>query len=31
MTKGREVNPDQITRHVVHPVLHQDYASDFRS
>ena len=29
-TKGREVNPDQITRHVVHPVLHQDYASDFR-
>ena len=29
-TKGREVNPDQITRHVVHPALHQDYASDFR-
>ena len=29
MTEGREVNPDQITRHVVHPVLHQDYASDF--
>ena len=29
MTKGREVNPDQITHHVVHPVLHQDYASDF--
>ena len=31
MTEGREVNPDQITRHVVHPVLHQDYTSDFRS
>ena len=31
MTKGREVNLDQITRHVVHPVLHQDYTSDFRS
>ena len=31
MTEGREVNPDQITRHVVHPVLHQDYASDFWS
>ena len=31
MTEGREVNPDQITRHVVHPVLHQDYASNFRS
>ena len=31
MTEGREVNPDQITRHVVHPALHQDYASDFRS
>ena len=30
-TKGREVNLDQITHHVVHPVLHQDYASDFRS
>ena len=29
-TEGREVNPDQITRHVVHPALHQDYASDFR-
>ena len=29
MTEGREVNPDQITHHVVHPVLHQDYASDF--
>ena len=30
MTEGREVNPNQITRHVVHPALHQDYASDFR-
>ena len=30
MTVGREVNPDQITCHVVHPALHQDYASDFR-
>ena len=31
MTEGREVDPDQITRLVVHPALHQDYASDFRS
>ena len=31
MTEGREVDPDQITQHVVHPALHQDYASDFRS
>ena len=31
MTEGREVNPDQISQHVVHPALHQDYASDFRS
>ena len=31
MTEGREVNPDQITQHVVHPVLHQDYTSDFWS
>ena len=31
MTEGREVNPDQITPHVVHPALHQDYVSDFRS
>ena len=29
MTEGRAVNPDQITRHVVHPALHQDYTSDF--
>ena len=31
MTEGKEVNPDQITHHVVHPALHQDYASDFWS
>ena len=31
MTEGREVDPDQITQHVVHPALHQDYASDFWS
>ena len=30
MTEGREVNPDQITPHVVHPALHQDYKLDFR-
>ena len=30
-TEGSEVDPDQITQHVVHPALHQDYASDFRS
>ena len=29
MTKGRETNPDQITPHVVHPALHQDYELDF--
>ena len=29
-TKGRETNPDQITPHVVHPALHQDYELDFR-
>ena len=29
-TKGREANPDQITPHVVHPVLYQDYELDFR-
>ena len=28
-TEGREANPDQITPHVVHPVLHQDYDLDF--
>ena len=31
MNEGREVHPDQISQHVVHPALHQDYASDFRS
>ena len=30
-TEGREVDLDQITQHVVHPALHQDYASDFQS
>ena len=30
-TEGKEVNLDQITHHVVHPALHQDYTSDFRS
>ena len=30
MTEGREANPDQITPHVVHPALHQDYELDFR-
>ena len=29
-TEGRDVNPDQVTPHVVHPVLHQDYDLDFR-
>ena len=30
-TEGREVSSDQFTQYVVHPALHQDYASDFRS
>ena len=30
MTERREVNLDQITPHVVHPALHQDYELDFR-
>ena len=30
MTEGREPNPDQVTPHVVHPVLHQDYELDFQ-
>ena len=30
MTEGREANPDQVTPHVVHPGLHQDYELDFR-
>ena len=29
-TEGREANLGQITPHVVHPVLHQDYELDFR-
>ena len=29
-TEGREVNPDQVTPHVVHPGLHQDYNLDFQ-
>ena len=29
MTEGREANPDQVTPHVVHPGLHQDYELDF--
>ena len=29
MTKGTEANPDQVTPHVVHPGLHQDYELDF--
>ena len=29
-TDGREVSPDQVTPHVVHPGLHQDYNLDFR-
>ena len=30
MTEGREVNPDQVIPHVVHPGLHQDYDLDFQ-
>ena len=30
MTEGREVNPDWVTPHVVHPALHQDYNLDFQ-
>ena len=29
-TEGREVNLDQVTPHVVHPGLHQDYNLDFQ-
>ena len=29
-TEGREASLDQITPHVVHPALHQDYELDFR-
>ena len=28
-TEGKDVNPDQVTPHVVHPALHQDYDLDF--
>ena len=30
MTEGREANLDQVTPHVVHPGLHQDYDLDFQ-
>ena len=30
MTEGREANLDQVTPHVVHPGLHQDYELDFQ-
>ena len=29
-TEGREVNPDRVTPHLVHPGLHQEYNLDFR-
>ena len=29
-TEGRDVNLNQVTPHVVHPVLHQDYDLDFQ-
>ena len=29
-TEGRDINLDQVTPHVVHPGLHQDYGLDFR-
>ena len=29
-TEGTDVNPDQVTPHVVHPGLHQDYDLDFQ-
>ena len=29
-TEGREASPDQITPHVSHPGLHQDYELDFQ-
>ena len=29
-TEGRDVNPDQVMPHVVHPELHQDYDLDCR-
>ena len=30
MTEGREPDLDQVTPHVVHPALHQDYELDFQ-
>ena len=30
MTEGREPDADQVTPHVVHPALHQDYELDFQ-
>ena len=30
MTEGREANLGQVTPHMVHPGLHQDYELDFR-
>ena len=30
MTEAREVNPDRVTPHVVHPGLHQEYDLDFQ-
>ena len=30
-TEGRDVNLDQVTPHVVHPGLHQDYDLDFQT
>ena len=29
-TEGKDVNPDQVMPHVVHPALHQDYDLDFQ-
>ena len=29
-TEGRDINLDQVTPHVVHPGLHQDYDLDFQ-
>ena len=30
MSEGRDINLEQVTPHVVHPGLHQDYDLDFR-
>ena len=29
-SEGRDVNPEQVTPHVMHPGLHQDYDLDFQ-